>query len=52
MYTAIECGQRENLYISMVLVHIIIYTDVVNINLPSSNNILATNACLFVTFKI
>lgn len=52
MYTAIECGQRENLYIPVVLVHIIIHTDVVNINLSSSNNILATNASLFVTVKI
>lgn len=52
MYTAIECGQRENLHIPMVLVNFIIYTDVVNINLSRSHNILAANASVFVTFKI
>lgn len=52
MYTAIKRGQRENLYIPLVLVHIVIYINVANIDISSSYNIFTTNASLFITFKI
>lgn len=52
LYTTIECGQWKNLYISLVLVHLTIHIDIININLSGGNHIFTTNESLSITFKV